>query len=67
MYEQSNKPHLLKKNVDVMQSHHAQDAFQSIPKPHQLHAGVTGRWGLLSLAQNVVRYLALSKTLVEAS
>ena len=28
--------------------------------------GVTGRWGLLSHAQNVVRWLALSKRLAEA-
>ena len=44
----------------------AQDAFQSIPGFSSC-AGVTERWGLLSHAQNAVRWLALSKKVDRSS
>ena len=33
-------------------------------RPHQLHVGVTRKWGLLSHAQNATRWLALFQQLV---
>ena len=41
-----------------------QDTFRPIPGLISC-AGVTGRWGLLTHAQNAVRWLVLSKRLVE--
>ena len=57
-----NKPHLpYKTGLDVMQSPTAQDAFR--PTPGLISCtGVTGRWGLLSHAQNAVRWLALCRS-----
>ena len=61
------QPHLPPKiSLDVMQSHPLfQDAFQPIPGLISC-AGATGRWRLLSYAQNVVRWLHLSIRSVEA-
>ena len=44
---------------------HVQDAFWLIPGLISC-AGVTGRWGLLSHAQDAVKWLALSVEYMEA-
>ena len=54
------EPHLPEKKtgLDVMQSHPLyKDAFEPIPRLISC-TGVTRSWGLLSCAQNAVRWLA---------
>ena len=58
-----NEPHLPKLGL-CWYYVTVQDTFQSIPGLISC-AGVTGRWGLLFHAQNVVRWLALSKRSVQ--
>ena len=66
MHEQlMNRIFLKKIRLDVMQSHPLRRMLWPIPSLISC-TGVTGRWGLLSHAQNAVRWPALSKRLVEA-
>ena len=60
-----NEPHCPKERPRCyVRSLTLQDAFQPISDLISC-AGVTRRWGLLSHAQNAVRWLALSRKLVE--
>ena len=61
-----NEPHLPTKNSPrcCVKQTTVQDTFRPIPGIISC-AGVTGRWGLLTHAQNAVRWLVLSKRLVE--
>ena len=63
-----NEPHLPKKKRPrcYVKSPTAQDVFRLIPRLIS-YTGVTGRWGLLSHAQNAVSWLALSKTSISRS